>query len=916
MKNLLLPLFLVFLLFSFFNQEADAATRRYRLVWNDNPATTMGFALDQYDDGSGSLSNPVIYYGTSPNSMTIMLAHDRYEPESGMDNYFFKAINLQPNTIYYFQIQDGQTTSQTFYFETAPDDPNERISIIAGGDSRAAFDGGDQQARQNANKLVAKLRPHCVLFGGDYTNLDTNGEWQTWMDDWQLTIASDGRMTPIIATRGNHELLDGSRIYDLFNTASGSSNPDDTYYALNLGGDLLRVYTLNSMISVTGDQATWLANDLAANCTNWKIAQYHYPMRPHSSGKDEQDDQRSAWCPAFEAHGVQLALESDSHLCKYTQPVSMSTEAGSAEGYIQDNQHGVVYIGEGGWGATLRNADDAKPWTLADSGNNPFNQIKLLFIDKNNIEVRTIVTKNGDANYPDNINELPLPSRFNLPVNLAIWQPAANSPASGILAYANGIMTLSNPTPTNLSINLGADVPISTGMITLDAGSGFETYNWNTDETTQTINVDASIPATYAVIGTNNGCSVQDVFSIYGGAANTGKTYDVRGDNLYLSMDTCDDCLFLSSPDPRFRVRVNDNVNTSWVNWNRDGDNTNCGWLGYSNNTWNQNVPATENTTLTIQLDAWEDDDFTCDDLFASGGPNDGECGGYSTVGTHVLCDLPPCDWHTFEQFRTCESDGEEITWGVEYSYRYTFNALDPGEILDISGTFCGSLDPGLINSAIDATQWAAYQWEFSNDGTNWTNVSGNGTLATYDPSAISTTTYFRRKVNDCSGREEYSNIVVFTSGVASTPYNDVLDASVLSICPGEDATITVTGGTDGTNATTYWYDDALLTSQVGTGTTFTTPILSQTTTYYVVRQDDCGISGAYTVSIEVLPDYIIITDPGVNGLYQAGIQITTNGTIGVNTNADFKAGTVICIEPGFAVPTGAEFSGTIEDCQ
>ena len=117
-----------------------------------------------------------------------------------MENRFSRLENLIPNTIYYFVIVDSEGTSREYSFETLPNDSRERISIIAGGDSRNYRD-----ARQKANKMVAKLHPHLVMFGGDMTGGDNADQWIKWMNDWQLSISEQGRLTPIVTARGNHE---------------------------------------------------------------------------------------------------------------------------------------------------------------------------------------------------------------------------------------------------------------------------------------------------------------------------------------------------------------------------------------------------------------------------------------------------------------------------------------------------------------------------------------------------------------------------------------------------------------------------------------------------------------------------------------------------------------------------------------
>jgi len=67
-----------------------------------------------------------------------------------------------------------------------------------------------------------------------------------------------------------------------------------------------------------------------------------------------------------------------------------------------------------------------------------------------------------------------------------------------------------NVTLVNLAVNLGADTMICENCtMTLDAGAGFASYQWNTGETTRTITV--SKTGTYSVIAKNSdGCSAQD----------------------------------------------------------------------------------------------------------------------------------------------------------------------------------------------------------------------------------------------------------------------------------------------------------------------------------------------------------------------------------------------------------------------
>lgn len=397
-----------------------ASTARYRLTLRSDPATSIVVGWDQT-----SGSNPVVYYGTVdygtnwsayPNSKTP----SRVVSSKGMNNHFARLTGLQPNRAYYFVIRDSQGTSQRFWFKTAPSSSSQRLSFIAGGDSR-----NNRTPRINANKLVAKLRPHAVFFGGDMTSSDTNSQWITWFNDWQYTIGSDGRMIPIVAARGNHEGSNSS-IYNLFDTPSSS-----VYYALTFGGGLIRTYTLNTETSITGSQTNWLNNDLVANNNvKWKMAQYHKPMRPHVSSKSEGNNQYNYWSQAFYNNNVKLVVESDAHTVKTTWPVRPSFGSGSDEGFIRDNSKGTVYVGEGCWGAPLRTNNDNKDWTR-NSGR--FNQFKWIFVDQNKIEVRTVKVDNANAVGTVNDNNI-----FATPSNLDLWNPSAGAVVTILPSTSDG----------------------------------------------------------------------------------------------------------------------------------------------------------------------------------------------------------------------------------------------------------------------------------------------------------------------------------------------------------------------------------------------------------------------------------------------------------------------------------------------
>jgi hypothetical protein len=394
----------IFLLFS--TTSLFSSTGKYRLILNDNPATTITIAWDQE-----SGTDPVVYYdtvdhGSNYSAYQYTKDFDRQIYYRDMDNTFARLTGLLPNTAYYFVIQDSEGTSDRYWFKTAPDDLS-RLSFIAGGDSRS-----QPAPRRRGNTLVSKLKPHAVIFGGDMVVNNSGSRWAVWLEDWQLTTANDGRMIPIIAAQGNHEYGDDPEaINKIFDT------PENEIYAVGFGDDLFRVYTLNSEIYEGGSQRKWLENDLAENTkTIWKAAQYHKPMRPHHSGKPNNNDAYGNWAELFFTEGVRIVIENDAHTVKTTWPIEPSSKAGSDDGFIRNDEEGSVYIGEGCWGAPLRDNDDDKEWTRASG---KFFSFNLIFVEPSKVEIRKIKT---DSAY--SVGEVSNDDSFSLPENLDVWNPS------------------------------------------------------------------------------------------------------------------------------------------------------------------------------------------------------------------------------------------------------------------------------------------------------------------------------------------------------------------------------------------------------------------------------------------------------------------------------------------------------------
>jgi hypothetical protein len=227
-------------------------TSKYRLSWRDDPATTMVVGWNQDNGG-----NSILYYSDNDFGTNISKYKERKKESHStsfgkLNSKFVRLTNLRPNTVYYFLIKDSNSTSKRLSFRTAPAKP-QQISFIAGGDSRTNKDG-----RIKGNKLVAKLRPLFVMFGGDYMADGSAKRWAQWLDDWQETISEDGRLYPLLPAMGNHEYFSNHKKVSML-TKLFDIKGDNGYYALSFCEDMIRTYVLNSELGKSNDKSLWSA---------------------------------------------------------------------------------------------------------------------------------------------------------------------------------------------------------------------------------------------------------------------------------------------------------------------------------------------------------------------------------------------------------------------------------------------------------------------------------------------------------------------------------------------------------------------------------------------------------------------------------------------------------------------------------
>lgn len=435
MKNL--NKLLVFSIFIFIGilatENLFAGTKFYRASYRDDPATTI--TIGWCDDGTSN--NATVYYGTQDfgtdwASYPLNNGVDRTVNHRGQTNRFARLTGLTPNTIYYFVIKDDNSVSPRMSFKTLPDDPNIPVMFINGGDTRTGAAGFEFEThlcvprRRAGFDLVAKIRPDFVSFSGDFIFAENflvgaNNLWADLWEDMQRMIGPEetkGRIPALVPVYGNHE--ENMDLYNLFDIPNSSN-----YYAFSVNR-LFRFYCLNSDLDCDPTQVNWFHNDLQNYTDNehepyWKFIQYHIPLAPHGQ-YSVLPSMIACWAELFAPYNVRLSMDGHAHTMKITHPIVPSSAAGSDAGYIQDDENGTVYIGEGTWGAPLRNLYVNTPegmaykWTK-DQGK--FAGFHIVTTYKQKYEVRAVKFDDTNVASVTQVAEHAPPG--TLPQNLHYW---------------------------------------------------------------------------------------------------------------------------------------------------------------------------------------------------------------------------------------------------------------------------------------------------------------------------------------------------------------------------------------------------------------------------------------------------------------------------------------------------------------
>jgi gliding motility-associated-like protein len=214
----------------------------------------------------------------------------------------------------------------------------------------------------------------------------------------------------------------------------------------------------------------------------------------------------------------------------------------------------------------------------------------------------------------------------------------------------------------------------------------------------------------------------------------------------------------------------------------------------------------------------------------------------------------------------TTLTDMGPYDWGI-----FTNPTLTPGTIIAPDYVCSATATPGTLSSTANATGGSVtatgyvYQWESSitSNSTGFAAIIG-ANASSYTPSgALTTTTYFRRKVSTNLNAAVYSNVVSITYVTNPTV---VIAPAIATISAGGNIGLTASGADSYT-----WAPSAGLSGTVTAGVTAS----SLSTTYYVVTgtltPSGCTATAGITVTV---------INPGTIGADQNGCGPFTPGTL------------------------------------
>jgi predicted phosphodiesterase len=325
--------------------QAVTQTSIYVVVECNSPDTvTVRFGVSQFFD---------------KNVKTEIISFTDKSPSTFVHKIIIK--NLQPNTVYFYSAEQGQSKSDISSFKTA---------VLPGTSFRFAWMAdcrSDTIVHSEIAKLINAYNPDFSLYGGD---LCVKPDYEYWKKEFFIYTETELiSRVPFFNTPGNHE--GWKQNTKAFTQAPESGSGFQDYYSFDYGD--MHVLVLNNELDCYegSSQYKFAENDLSQTHQIWKIVMFHEP----------------AYC--FGAHGENTEMKKLSR--KVFVPNKVDAVFNGHSHFYQHNfVQGIHHFVIGSAGAELY-SPDSTTWTLRSAKDYNFG---IIDVTSNKFEVKVFNNKN------------------------------------------------------------------------------------------------------------------------------------------------------------------------------------------------------------------------------------------------------------------------------------------------------------------------------------------------------------------------------------------------------------------------------------------------------------------------------------------------------------------------------------------
>lgn len=317
----------------------------------------------------------VVHFGEKPELMSQIVLEG-----SASKNHSVRLSNLQPGTLYYYQVGDVSsnvaTDPEKNWFYTHPvEEVATRVWVI--GDSGKAGETQDQVKDAAMDWMrehplegraeidgVESLFDVWLALGDNAYRSGSNKQFQKALFEPYGDLLANKTFWSVY---GNHDARRWTyfRIFDFPEEAEagGVASETENYYSLDFSNvHFVMLDSQDSGRDADGDMAEWLKTDLADNTKPWVVVAFHHP--PYTKGSHDSDstydsrgrmvDMRKNILPILEGAGVDLVLSGHSHMyersylldCAYGDSASFSLENIVSTGLENNNRKYVKPLPE------------------------------------------------------------------------------------------------------------------------------------------------------------------------------------------------------------------------------------------------------------------------------------------------------------------------------------------------------------------------------------------------------------------------------------------------------------------------------------------------------------------------------------------------------------------------------------------